>query len=342
MSSHADLRRWWQAQRRSDAAPDQASPETVARTFHAAVRDGILEMPLPGSGQTSQRWAQLSWWGGTDLSVARLVEGHVDAVAILAELAGPALPAGTSSAVWAAEPPGAGVEAKPTGDGWDLSGTKAWCSGASSCDTALLTATTPAGSQLFVVDLGADGIVRQPRSWRNAGMAASDTESVEFAVVPATAVGPPGSYLSRPGFWIGGIGVAAVWWGGAAAVARPLRAAAAADRAGPHALAHLGRIRTLLDSCAALLESAAQAVDREPRADHEALAVSVRSAVADAASEVLDRVGRALGPAPLAAAGEHAQRVADLTVYLRQHHAERDLARLGELDGLTFRKEPTW
>jgi hypothetical protein len=47
-------------------------------------------------------------------------------------------------------------------------------------------------------------------------------------------------------------------------------------------------------------------------------------------------VGRALGPAPLATDREHAQRVADLTVYLRQHHAERDLARLGELDGAGF------
>ncbi len=35
------------------------------------------------------------------------------------------------------------------------------------------------------------------------------------------------------------------------------------------------------------------------------------------------------GPAPLTVDRSHAQRVADLQVYVRQHHAERDLARIG-------------
>ena len=44
---------------------------------------------------------------------------------------------------------------------------------------------------------------------------------------------------------------------------------------------------------------------------------------------MLGVVGRALGAGPLAHDREHATRVADLTVYLRQHHGERDLAALG-------------
>ena len=55
-------------------------------------------------------------------------------------------------------------------------------------------------------------------------------------------------------------------------------------------------------------------------------------ALADAvAGEVMDRVGRALGAGPLGHDEAHARTVADLTVYLRQHHAERDLAQLGTL-----------
>ncbi len=50
--------------------------------------------------------------------------------------------------------------------------------------------------------------------------------------------------------------------------------------------------------------------------------------VADAAETVLREVGHALGPAPLAFDEEYARRVADLTLYVRQHHAERDLAAL--------------
>jgi hypothetical protein len=46
---------------------------------------------------------------------------------------------------------------------------------------------------------------------------------------------------------------------------------------------------------------------------------------------VLDRVGRALGAGPLCQNAAHARRVADLTVYLRQSHAEGDLEQLGRL-----------
>jgi hypothetical protein len=45
----------------------------------------------------------------------------------------------------------------------------------------------------------------------------------------------------------------------------------------------------------------------------------------------MHRVGRALGAGPLSHDEAHSRRVADLTVYLRQHHAERDLAELGAL-----------
>jgi len=64
-------------------------------------------------------------------------------------------------------------------------------------------------------------------------------------------------------------------------------------------------------------------------ADGVLLAFRVRSVVARAAEEVLERVGHALGPAPLAMDERHARRVADLQLYLRQHHAERDESALG-------------
>ena len=47
--------------------------------------------------------------------------------------------------------------------------------------------------------------------------------------------------------------------------------------------------------------------------------------------DVLERAGHALGPAPLALEEEHAGRVADLQLYVRQEHAERDAAALGRL-----------
>jgi hypothetical protein len=55
----------------------------------------------------------------------------------------------------------------------------------------------------------------------------------------------------------------------------------------------------------------------------------VRATVARACEDVLTRAGHALGPAPLARDARHAKRVADLQLYLRQQHAERDDASLG-------------
>lgn len=39
-------------------------------------------------------------------------------------------------------------------------------------------------------------------------MAGSDTEDVEFDAVPVVALGAPGAYLDRVGFWYGAIEVA--------------------------------------------------------------------------------------------------------------------------------------
>jgi hypothetical protein len=55
----------------------------------------------------------------------------------------------------------------------------------------------------------------------------------------------------------------------------------------------------------------------------------VRTLVEGVAADVLTRVGHALGAGPLGHDAGHARRAADLMVYLRQHHAERDLEELG-------------
>ena len=44
------------------------------------------QIPLPGSGQTYQRWQILAQVAATDLVLAKWFESHLDAIAILAEL----------------------------------------------------------------------------------------------------------------------------------------------------------------------------------------------------------------------------------------------------------------
>ena len=115
--------------------------------------------------------------------------------------------------VWAANPPAAPLTATRADGGWVLDGTKPWCSGAGTCDHALVTARTDDGYRLFAVDL--EGATPVDGSWPSAALAGSDSRSVRFDRHPAEPVGGPEEYLDRPGFWHGAVGVAAVWVGGA-------------------------------------------------------------------------------------------------------------------------------
>jgi alkylation response protein AidB-like acyl-CoA dehydrogenase len=301
------------------------------------LESGRLDLPLPGSGQTAARWQRLAELAENDIVAGRLAEAHADAVAILAELGGNAPGPRELWAVWAAESADATLTATIRGDGVTLSGTKPWCSAAGFCTQALVTARTEDGKRaLFAAPVTGPAVRPLPSTWWNQGMAGSDTRSVQFTNAPAVAVGNPGDYLSRPGFWHGAIGVAACWLGGARAVAAPLYARAGRATVDAHTLAHLGAVDAALAAAEATLAAAAEQVDADPfnqSGAAELLARRVRAVVEHAVDEALTRTGRALGPGPLVQDATHARRVADLTVYVRQSHAERDLAELGRLVG---------
>jgi alkylation response protein AidB-like acyl-CoA dehydrogenase len=304
----------------------------VAADFAVAVASGRLDLPLPGGGRTWERWAVLADLAGEDLSVARLSEGHADALAILAELGAGPPPAGSRWGVWAAQPPGPGLTASRAAGGWRLDGIKRYCSGAHSCTHALVTAAAPDGNRLFAV--ATDDLAPVAGTWPATGMAGSDTLDVEFTDIPGEPVGEPGGYTERPGFAHGGAGVAACWYGGARGVGQTLLAAAAKRDIGPHALAHLGAVDIALQTARDSLARAAAEIDADPEDQEHGgwrRTLRVRALVEATATEVMTRVGRALGAGPLCHDEAHGRRVADLTVYVRQHHAERDLAELGTL-----------
>jgi hypothetical protein len=125
------------------------------------------------------------------------------------------------------------------------------------------------------------------------------------------------------------MGVAAVWYGGAVGVAR--RLLGGGREPDQVALMHVGAVDATLWGARSVLADAASRVDSGDAdgTDGAVLALRVRRVVASAVEEVLERVAHATGPAPLALEEEHARRVADLQLYVRQEHAERDAASLG-------------
>lgn len=305
----------------------------VSGALRLAARLGE-ELDDPGSGTTLDRWAVLATLGAIDLTTARVVEPHLDALAILRECGGVEVPTGSTWGVWAAEGSGTRLTARRRDDGWRLEGLKPWCSLAGEVSHGLVTAWVDDERRgLFSVDMSSEGIRVEQGSWVPHGLAEVTTGPVSFHDVRVEPVGPPGWYLERPGFAWGGIGVAAVWYGGAVGVARRLVAATRHREPDQVALMHLGAVDAALGAARAVLRDAARDVDSGLVHGGRAalLASRVRCVVHDAAELVLQRAAHGLGPAPLAREAGHAARVADLQLYLRQHHAERDQAAGGGL-----------
>lgn len=313
-----------------DLAPKAAAVHGSAAAALALAGELAEAAPLPGEGRTKTLWSILATVAAADLTAARTLEPHLDALAILAQAGVPADP-GTWG-VFAAEGAGTAVTATPVHGGWELSGRKPWCSLAASLDHAVVTAHTGNGRRrAFAVDLRQPAVKPVPGAWVSRGLADVDSGPVDFHRAAARPVGADDWYLERPGFAWGGMGVAACWYGGAAAVARRMFSAAAERE--PDQIAHsmLGKADARLQAARAVLDEAAARIDsgRAEGRDGAVLAQRVRSIVADAAEDVLLLADHGLGPGPLALEEEHARRTADLRIYLRQHHAERDYAALG-------------
>jgi hypothetical protein len=292
------------------------------------------EVALPGRGETAHRWELLATVAAQDLTVARVLEPHLDAVAIMAESGQEPAPS-SSWGVWAAEGPAARLVAHADENGhWVLTGRKPWCSLAGSVSHALVTAWVGDDERrLFAIELAHPGITVEKGTWVPSGLSDVVTTPVTMDKVDGVPVGATGWYLQRDGFWWGGIGVAAIWYGGAVGLARRLASHVASRRPDQLSLMHLGEVDATLGAARSALAEAAIRVDDGSAAGPGAalLAARVRHIVASAVEDVQRHVAHALGPGPLSQEPEHVARVADLALYVRQHHAERDAAGLGRM-----------
>jgi len=289
-------------------------------------------LPLPGQGSTPDRLLRLFEVGREDLTLAKLAEAHWDATAILAE-AGRQPTSGAIYAVWAAEIPGASLTLIPAADHLILTGTKPFCSGSTLVDRALITAVDPTGHHYLIdldLRLNAAHIDFDGSFWQTSAFASTLTANATLTaatLTPNDILGPPGWYLSRPGFWHGALGPAACWAGGAAGL---LDYARRQKRRDPHTLAHLGAMEADIWAMRAYLHQAGTQIDATPNdpAAAQTLALTVRHLIEQSCTDVLRRFARAYGPHPLAADAAISRRYQELDLYLRQSHAERDLEAL--------------
>ena len=305
--------------------------QALGHCLQQLVDAGLDQLPLPGAGQTLQRWQQLALVARHNLGLCKLYEGHTDALATMRELNAAPVARGSTWGMWAAEPPDARAHVLEHNGRILLSGRKAWCSGAGVVSHGLLTAwDEQERQQLVAVALDQPGVTITDQGWQAVGMGATGSVEVLFDGAQAQAIGIPGDYLQRPGFWQGGIGIAACWYGAARQIAEALRLQCA-QRQEPHALAHLGAVDTALQAAADVLRFSALHIDAHPEDDAELLARRARAVVEQSSEQVMREVGRALGAGPFCKDRHFARLIADLPVFLRQSHAERDLAALGQI-----------
>jgi hypothetical protein len=213
---------------------------------------------------------------------------------------------------------------------------KPFCSGGRLIDRALVTADTPDGYRLFDISVPQNVVGSRPDSWLAVGMADSLSESLDFggpAIPGDMAIGGPGFYLERPGFWFGAIGVAACWFGGAQGLVDhlvnsldPQTSDVVFAELG-HAVAHAAAMRSVIEAAAAAID--ADPLDQSGEAQLRSMVV--RHAVHHGSNQVLSHTAAAGGARPLCHSREQARRAADLYVYLAQHHGPQDAAALGRM-----------
>lgn len=290
-------------------------------------------------------WAALTWTelieallgiGRTDIPLGRLVEGHIDAVRTASQ-AGVTLREDQLYGVWASRSGATGLRGVVDGDTLTVTGTLRFASGAGIIDRALVPVWTSDEHHLLV-DLDVADLPVDRTGWKSPGMTVSSTHTVPVAgveVALADVVGPEDFYLDRPGFFPGGIGVAAVWAGGISRVLDTLLTWIGSQ--GPATTeVRLGWVSIYRQLATGTVREAGGRLDAvlvglgsPPRDDLQELATVVRAGVAHAVHGALTEARNVGGPVGLAFDAPLIHAIADLDLYVRQQNADGDAAFLG-------------
>ncbi len=302
-------------------------------------RIGALMAPLPpaqgGLGWGSEAagaagcMAMLRLIGQGSLATGRLIEGHVNAIALVVRYGSKAQITKVAAIAAAGRLLGLWVTDGPDDVRWScgvLQGQKQFCSGAGFVDDALITIRPAEGDALMaLVSITNEGARATPSAMRLQGMRAAVTGAVDFSgmqLVTADLVGAPGDYLRQPMFSAGAWRTSAVTLGGIEAMVAIAQAELAnRGRAGsPHQLARMGQALIAQETARQFVARACECAESgcEPAGTISAFVNLSRIAVEEAALRVLQLVQRGLGLSAFMAGHPAEAIMRDLATYLRQ------------------------
>ncbi len=301
---------------------------------------GLLAAPLPAA-QGGRGWGTsapgaapmldvLMTLGGASLPIARIYEGHVNALKLIfafgtaaqCERVVAAVQDGALLGVWGADSPQ--PVAIASGDGAPvLTGTKAFASGLGDVDLAIIVARCPQGLQMVIADASEPARAKHA-DWDVAAMIGSRSGSFACAGIAAgedTCLGPVDALFAEPDFHGGLWRLAACYAGALARIA--VLTAQAAHRRGPvlpMMEARIARLAIEAESAQHWARRACTAAEsgQETCASAICAAVFAREAIEHAAERALAIAERANGTANHRRTSELGRHARNLRFYLRQ------------------------
>lgn len=308
---------------------------------------GLAMSPLPHELGGSSLWDPrfgaelctiLRLLGAADLSLARIFEGHVNAVGLVcrygtqAQIEGLAgsVHDGALSAVWGADD-AQGLRITPERDGNVLKGRKILASGAGFVTRPLVTASAPEGQQMCLLDLEI-GYAHDTSSWQAQGMRATATGTVDFTgrrITDRERIGAPGDFMRQPHFSGGAWRFCAVHTGATERLVDLFREHLNSSARGEDAY-QLERLATCVaDATTARfwVEDAARrlAVEDDPESI-VAFANLTRMVVERSALTVMETVQRGIGLRAFVRPHDVERICRDLATYLRQPVPDRAMS----------------
>lgn len=323
-----------------EAGAADAMPGITPRSWDAVGRSGLLQAAFAredggydlGSDRNHAALAHvLRRLGAADLSIGRLVEGHLNAVLLVrrygskpqSSALAAAIAAGGLSGVWGAE----GQEplhAKRQDGGWHLSGGKVLASGAGFVTHPLVPVGTEVGQRLMMPVIR-PGERADISGWTAQGMRATATGAVDLSglfVPDAMVIGDVGDFTRQPSFSGGAWRFCAVHLGAAERLVDLLRQHLVTRHRGgdPYQVQRVAQAATAVTTARFWVEAAARMLADDTTGPEAVVAfVNLTRGVTErAALDVLELVHRGVGlsgflrPHPV----ERISR--DLATYLRQ------------------------
>lgn len=282
--------------------------------------------------------------GRADLSVGRLYEGHVNALALFDWYGSPAqkadlghhLAQGALYGVWATEPQ-PGVRLRDADGRSMLGGAKSFATGAGGLAYAVITAQPEQGERRLIVVRADDPARTDLSQWRVRGMRATGSGRYDLTgmtIDPSHLLGQPGDYDREPRFTTGAWRFTAVQLGGIEGLLIETRLAMSdAAREDPVQRAKFADTVAATRTAYLWVRECGLRAARED-ADGPAFARMTRGIVERAGLDVMELAARITGTRSAMDGQRIDKIIRDLSLYLRQggpDHA-RDQAALAWLD----------